>query len=74
MHKYKVGDVLYFKNNNQKVKCEIIELFHLIYESKYSTYKIKFLENYYSDIEYEFKKYQLKLETSVVPECMLSEK
>lgn len=72
-HKYKVGDILYFENNNQKVKCEILELFHLIYKSKYPTYKIKLLEDYYEDIDWEFRKYQIKQETMIVAENMLSE-
>ena len=66
MHKYKVGDILWFENNSEKTKCEVTELFHLVYKNKYPSYKIKFIEDRYTEGGF-------KIEKSISPECMLSE-
>jgi len=66
IHKYKVGDILYFVDNGRWTKCEITELFHLVYKSKYPTYKIRFIADY-------FMSTGLKIEKSIAPECMLDD-
>jgi hypothetical protein len=72
-HKYKEGNILYFTNGSQKVRCEIIEVWHLLYENKYPTYKVKFLEDYFDTIHLGFEKYKMRQETSIAPENMLSD-